>query len=42
MSIEAIIIIVLLGLLDVVLFMACFALEEREEEDERERQISDR
>ena len=32
MSIEAIIIIVLLGLLDVVLFMACFALEERGEE----------
>ena len=33
MSIEAIIIIVLLGLLDVVLFMACFALEEREDDD---------
>ena len=35
MSIEAIIIIVLLGLLDVVLFMACFALEEREDDDEQ-------
>lgn len=37
MSIEAIIIIVLLGLLDVVLFMACAELEKREEEWERRR-----
>ena len=34
--ITAIIIIGLLGLLDVVLFMACFALEEREDDDEAE------
>lgn len=33
MSIEAIIIIVLLGLLDVVLFMACAELEKREERE---------
>lgn len=41
MSIEAIIIIVLLGLLDVVLFMACFALEEREDDDASQTDLED-
>lgn len=39
----AIIIIVLLGLLDTMLYLACMELEKYKEiDDERERQISDR